>query len=454
MRLSRRRALLGAGALAWTTTLSLAPRALAHAGEPDVVVVGAGAAGLAATRVLLRHGRSVRLIEAKARIGGRAFTESTSLGVPFDHGCMVLHRADHNPFATLAKSWGLPLQRFDEGQDIVYDGRAVTRTGYVERALNRVVTVLDEAGARAVDVPVSTLMPKPQSKEAEAWDATAGFLIGPADAGVDLDALSSRDLATMAASEPNLIAPLGYGALIARFGASLPVAFRTRASAIHWDGAGVRVETTAGTLRARAVIVTVSTGALAAGAIRFTPALPVASAQAIEDLPMGMLFKVALALDETDRSSVLEDIAANTWLIPRVAQSEAFLFLCRPAGLPYVVAFAGGRFGWALARAPSEEAVAAARSALGDLWGSAVGQTFKRGLATGWGTDPDVRGAYAAARPGRWSARAALATPVGERIFFAGEACAMEDAQTAHGAYLSGEAAARAVIAALATSAE
>ena len=78
-----------------------------RAADVDVIIIGAGAAGLSAARTLYDAGISFKLIEARNRIGGRAYTETTTFGVPFDHGCWLQHRSNINPWIKFAKKHGL-----------------------------------------------------------------------------------------------------------------------------------------------------------------------------------------------------------------------------------------------------------------------------------------------------------------------------------------------------------
>ena len=95
--------------------------------ETDVVIVGAGAAGLAAAKVLAAQGLEFKVLEARNRIGGRAWTESHTFGVPFDIGCAWLHAADRNPFVADARSFGFSLTFHDPALDrVYYAGQAVT----------------------------------------------------------------------------------------------------------------------------------------------------------------------------------------------------------------------------------------------------------------------------------------------------------------------------------------
>ena len=90
------------------STLSAPKRAL-QSSDVDVVVVGAGAAGLSAARTLTEKGHSVAVLEARSRIGGRAFTESNTFGVPYDHGCHWLHDESSNPWVKYGQDHGFDL---------------------------------------------------------------------------------------------------------------------------------------------------------------------------------------------------------------------------------------------------------------------------------------------------------------------------------------------------------
>ncbi len=102
--LTRRTVLTGALAMSalpvWARTLPT---------NPDVIVIGAGSAGLSAARTLIGEGKTVVVIEAANRIGGRAWTESDTFGVPFDHGCSWITAANVNPYMDLAREWHFEL---------------------------------------------------------------------------------------------------------------------------------------------------------------------------------------------------------------------------------------------------------------------------------------------------------------------------------------------------------
>jgi monoamine oxidase len=280
------------------------------------------------------------------------------------------------------------------------------------------------------------------------WSGTVQSWMGAMDAGVDFTALSTADYNVFEDYEIDLLVREGLGALVADAGAGLPVRLSTPATAIDWSGEGVAVETPAGTLRARAAVVTVSTGVLGAGAIRFTPDLPAWKAEAVERVPMGLLTKIALRTDG-ERFGLSD----NAWLTYRTSEevpAEASFFLTHPFGEPILVGFVGGAFGWELARAGDAASVDFVTGELVKLFGARARDRIVATSVSGWATNPHTRGAYASALPGHHDARAALARPLGDRVFFAGEAMAGGYIQLCSGAWMSGEATARAVAATIA----
>ncbi len=395
-----------------------------------VIVIGAGVAGLAAAQALRAQGVPVIVMEASARIGGRAWTTCPALlgGAAFDHGASWLHAAQRNPIADLARQAGIALIDSDAGrqQRLYIGGRSATNG--------------ETAAYRAAWDRTDALVPPPADTSLLAllnpddpWSPTIAHWEGAIIAAADADELSAKDWHQNALNGPNLSVPGGLGTLVARLLAG-PVHLNTPALAVRWDGPGVTVETAQGTLRAAACIITVSTGVLAAGLIRFDPALPGDIQNAIHALPMGLLSKVALP-------GTL-DLPPHTSLVRRLGPGEpAMNFIAGPGGDLYVLGFMGGRTAWALA---GDDAAAEdfARAELRRMLPTALAPGA---VVTGWGTDPWTRGAYAYVRPGQAGARRVLAETIqADRLAFAGEATRIDGlAGTVGGAFLSGQEAAR-----------
>ncbi len=406
--------------------------------NPDVAIVGAGSAGLSAARQLASTGRSVIVLEAMDRIGGRAFTESQTFGTPFDWGCAWIHSADRNPYYPLAQQWKFDLARHDDGLDRVYYGARrfseaeMRRVGQIREEIVRA----NEAAARRRDGAVSSV----RSIRTPEEQVTATFM-GPMDMAVDFAELAIRDYNDQAELEPNYLLREGFGTLVRRFGEGVPVSLSTPVTRIRYDGPGVVLETPKGNISARACIITASTGVLRADAIRFDPALPPWKTDAIANVPMAMLAKVPLLLDgERFGLEPFEDILCEQ------QSNQDIYFLAFPFDSNMMIGFVGGGFGWEMSTAGRDIAVDFATGALKRMFGADAGKHVIKGEITRWGRNPWVRGAYSAARPGHTHARQDLGRPVADRLFFAGEALAGEFAQTCGGASLSGAMTAKQVL--------
>jgi monoamine oxidase len=398
--------------------------------DVDVVIVGAGCAGLAAARRLRASGVTFRMVEAMDRIGGRAWTTTTDFGIPFDVGCAWLHAADRNPFFPEAQAAGWTLQHHDMALDHLWFGkrRATPAEMATEREAEAVLALCIERHKGAGD-RLSTVV-----EGCHALRVSATFA-GPMDFGADDDEISVADFRSAAELDPNYFTKEGFGSLIHRWGADVPVSLSTPVRRIRWGGPGVTVETDKGTLRAKAVIVTVSTGVLAFEDIAFDPPLPEAHQEAVFDLPMGLLTKVPVQIEGTRLGlQPFDDV-----LMERHARHDVF-FLAFPFDTDLMVGFVGGDFAWEMEAAGRAAAVDFITDRLVDMFGAEVRRAVRRGAMTNWGGERHVRGGYAAARPGKAEARAILAEPVADRLWFAGEALAGGLKQTAGGARLSGEA--------------
>jgi monoamine oxidase len=433
--------------LAGLTALGAAPvLAQTLPTNPDVVIIGAGAAGLAAGKELAKRGISYVIVEADSRVGGRAYTESASFGAPVDHGCSWISGSIHNPFTQIGKAGGFTLvNHTDAGYHLFdLDGAPASDEDWAayDRAWTSIDRALSRAGRAGKDVAAASVIPDlPYGATVQSWS-------GAMDYGVDYENLSTADYWDSADDQPSYIVHEGLGAVVATLATDQPVVLNTPVTAIDWSGPGVAVETASGTIRARACLVTVSTGVLAANKIRFTPALPVAKQEAIDDIPMGLLMKVPLLFDGARLG-----LGENNWVTYRIPEDnagEACYFVAWPTGHDYLFGNIGGAFGWELSAQGDAAVVDYALEQLIRLVGSDARKHFVKGLRTDWAENPLTLGAYGAPRPGRNGARKVLAEPLGERVFFAGEAMGGATSALVNGAYQSGKKTAKAIAAALA----
>jgi monoamine oxidase len=419
--------------------------------EFDVAVVGAGAAGIAAARALRDMGLHCVVLEASSRVGGRAFTDTASLGAPFDQGAVWLHDADNNPLTPLALRGGFTLREqagTRRRRDILLvDGRPATEA---ERAAHDAAfDAWEEAAERRAaaggpDIPLAEAVPRGGK-----WDATAAYWFGDMISGVDPRRFSLRDYVDTAIGGRNPELREGFGTLVARQAEGLPVALGAPVERVETGGPGgaVALEGPRGRGRARACIVTVSTGVLASGAIRFEPALPPDVLDAIAGLPQGLLSKVALRAARPDRLGLPE-----FGRLGRRVEGEGdgpASWVLWPFGRDHAIGYVGGKAAWRLSREGPAASEAFARAELARYFGAArVASAFRpSAVVTRWAEDPLFRGAYSHALVGQAGARAVLrdAAVADGRLRFAGEACHERYAGTVGGAWASGVRAARAV---------
>jgi len=428
--------------------------------EPDydILIVGAGAAGLSAARTVAAAGKSCLILEARQRIGGRAWTDSAPFGIPFDRGCHWLHSASNNPFTEIADSLGLVYDR--NGQDVEIGAARGSATGEDAAPRRRLYldgapacdTVMDaiwdevhgrlraaeEAGRNGSDVAAATCFDKsaPNYLFLEHWCRILS--------GAHPDAVSTLDLARYEDSGENWPVVGGYGALVAAFGAGLPVSLQKPVRRIDLTGPLVRVSGDWGGLTASAVIVTVSSNILSAGGIRFTPDLPAETADALRACPTGHAEKVAFLID-----GGFEEFAATTYVDvfhPAEPGREPIGFIVKPFGRPLLIGHLGGPFARDMEEAGEAAMVDFARSAVADSFGHEAAKHLIGATATHWASDPYSLGAYSCALPGRGREREILGQTIGGRLFLAGEAVSLSHYSTAHGAYHSGaEAAGKAI---------
>lgn len=428
----------GAGALC----VSAARAETNRPASPDVVIVGAGAAGIAAAHELRRAGLSHVHLEAGTHVGGRARTESDSFGLPFDLGAHWVQNQRRNPYFDRAKASGHRFYKAPEKYGI-YDDDGPARNdeeATLWESWEAVDRAIANAGRRGQDVAPASVMPT-----GGRWTRTAAFGIGAWEMGKDMDDFSCLDW-WESADSVDWYCAAGYGALVAGHAKGLTVALDTPATRICWGGPGVEVETPRGTIRARAVIVTVSTGVLAAEGIAFDPPLPVAKQDSFHAIAMGDYNHIALHFRED-----IFGMGADGYLLHRVDDSdEAFGALTNASDSGLAYCDVGGAFARELERAGTAAATDFVLGKLRHLIGSDVDRYLTGSAVTAWSSNPHVLGCYASARPGGYAMREVLCRPVAERVFFAGEACHEDLWATVGGADISGTQTAQTVARALA----
>jgi monoamine oxidase len=404
----------------------------------DLVIVGAGAAGLAAAQAAQARGLTFHLLEASHRIGGRAYTEEMAPGMPMDLGCHWMHSASLNPFPAIADRLGFHYRRDGAWRMNGFMGsRRLTEAEHAEihRGMAANYAAIEAAAARGEDIAVSEVCDLDHP-----WAALHAYWFSLATSH-DIDQISTLDLAAYNDTDENWPLREGYGALVARWGAATPVTLNAPALRIRWGSGGVVVETPKGDVQGKRLLITVSTNMLASGRIRFDPPLPDWKVAAASDVPLGVHNRIGIMLK---RNPFGPDAPTSATImlegeVPMATQ-------LRPFGFDYVVGVTGGRFGAWLERAGAAASVDHLTERLVAAFGSDIRDALStRTIVTAWGGDPWTLGSYSSALPGATHQRVELARPVDDLLFFAGEACSQAFAGTCHGAYLSAVAAIEAI---------
>jgi monoamine oxidase len=430
-----------------------------------IVVVGGGAAGIAAARRLRDAGEDVLLVEAGDRLGGRArsvpladlfaappFARSLSTGgspqqsrtsadpaltdggraLAVDAGCGWLHSAGRNPWTAIAARDGFAVDRSSPNWGVQW--RDLGYPPEDQRAFRAAYDRWDEAAHAALcgaDRPLSDFIAAGDEPWRPMIDAISGYANG-----APLDRVSLHDWAAYedAATEDNWSLPAGYGTLIVHHAGDVPVRLNTPVTRIDRRGRTIRLDTPAGTIEADRVILAIPTTAYEG--IAFDPPLPDKQAAAAA-LPLGLADKVFLAVDRPEWP-------AQAHLIGDPHRACTASHRLSPLGLPLVESFLGGACAEAMpdSRAASDFAIGELVGLLGSDWRKRLAPLH----ATHWRGQAYIHGSYSHARVGHAGARAILATPVDDRLFFAGEACSRHDFSTAHGAYQTGIDAAAAIL--------
>jgi monoamine oxidase len=405
--------------------------------EVDVLVIGGGAAGIAAARRLQGERLSCLLVEAGDRLGGRAFTREIA-GMKLDLGCGWLHSADRNPWAELAEAQGIAIDRTppawrEQFADIGFSRAERKAAGEAFEAFDR----------RLRDQPPASDRASETLEAGNEWNCYLEALSGYIN-GAELGQLSVADYLAYEDSDTdvNWRLPGGYGSLVAGAGSDLPVALGAPIERIDRSGPLLVAHGPAGGIGARRMIIAVPTSAIAGERLRFDPPLP-DKVEAAADLPLGLANKAFLLLDRP------EPFEPDTQLIGNPRDPNTGAYYLRPFGRPAIECFFGGVGARALEAEGEGASLDFGIQQLVALLGSEMRRRLTPLVESRWGAEPWFGGSYSHALPGKAASRALLAAPVENRIFFAGEACSSSDFSTAHGAHETGVRAAEAVLASL-----
>jgi len=411
--------------------------ATAAAGDLDVVIVGAGAAGIAAARRIAAAGRRYLLIEATDHIGGRCVTDTHSFGVPFDRGAHWIYLPDSNPVTKLTPHRGIDIYPAPQSQKVRI-GRRYAREGELEDYLTaqvRTIRAIDDA-ARKADLPSEQVVPNDLGD----WRGTIEFVLGPYNCAKDLAQVSSLDFARAAERNAAAFCKQGFGALLATLGQGLNLRLVTPAKSIDTRGT-VTVETAKGAITARTAIVTVPTNVVASGGLRFNPELGHHQIDAFGRMSLGSYDHIALELLGNPLGLESDDL-----VFQKSTDTHTAAILANVSGTRLCLVDVGGAFGRELSAQGEAAMLDFAADWLAGLYGSEIKRAIGRKHATRWNSDPYTLGAWSAAVPGSEFARRQFLEPIADDVWYAGEAAHETLWGTVGGAWEAGERTADAVL--------
>lgn len=419
--------------------------------KQQVIVVGAGIAGIAAAQKLHSLGYRVVVLEGRDRIGGRIWTDN-SLGVPLDLGAAWIHKIDGNPISTLVKQFGI--------QTVISDYDSQWNYQDVNQLLDESDERLANQAFRAFMARVTKLKNETSpSQVITLADIAQEIIQSEKLSGVALKAFQAR-LASTIESEmgeslahlgikgfnedseftgANVVFPQGYTQLVQALSKDLDIRIKHLVQQITYDENAVEVKTDRGIFRGSQVIVTVPLGVLKHGSIEFVPTLPEAKLLAIKQLGMGALNKLVLKFSKQfwrSEPHYMAYINGNRNVADRYID---FWNWQKYVQQPILVALVSGDFSRSLFQRSLNDVSMDIMSDLQAMFGKNI-ELPTTTLLTKWHDDPFAYGSYSTfSVNGNIQDCDRLAEPIGDRIFFAGEATYGKYLGTVHGAFLSGE---------------
>jgi monoamine oxidase len=412
--------------------------------KPNVLIIGAGMAGLGAAQKLTAENIDVTILEARNRIGGRTWTDH-SLGVPMDLGAFIIHGIENNPITELCKRFSarFVLTQFDA---FYFANKNIRMQAEQWDLMNEeFFKLVHDAGvyakSHATDMPLSEAIDhiydsKIYPELPPGWLSWRSLFL-TLYTGADTSALSAKywDADEIMLGGGNHIMQDGYEPIVKGLAKDLTIKLNHCVTSITYHNDGITVRTQHGLHDADAVIVTLPLGILQRGNVQFEPALPTEKLQSIARLKMGVLDKVILRFPHVFWPGDCHIITDIDVIYPGV---RWFLNFENQVQQPMLVGFIGGDTAKALEKKSDAVVKAEIMTKLRGYFGVEVPEPIGF-LMTRWSEDLYTQGSYSYIPVGASGKDYdVIGEPLADKVFFAGEATHKHFPGTTHGAYLSG----------------
>lgn len=417
--------------------------------KADIIIIGAGMAGLTAAKLLQDSGFQVVVLEARGRVGGRTHTLELG-GVWLDEGGSWIHFQKGNPLTYIAEANGFEVIEDAYEPFYIWDEQQ-------KEAVGRECLDYMEAAEKAIEV-ASTYFRKDRGKEhalsfikdyiqQKKWTPAKSrmvhflfaALLEPSYATA-LENISLVDEQFLSKfedeDETDALIRGGYRQLINRFQEGLNIQLSTPVQHINYSGDSIQIATLNGQYECQKVILTVPLGVLKKETIQFTPPLPASKREAIFKIGFGNLEKVMLRFEAAFWGNIKHAIYLGD--NKNGLEFPSILDFTEIAGKPTLVVFYSAQFAVEMQAKSDAEILTATLNVLEKTFDQASLQPSHYHISR-WSNDPYSYGSYTYSQfPDTASHIDALAAPIADKVFFAGEATSKKGQGYVHGALLSG----------------
>ena len=409
--------------------------------ETDVIIIGAGVAGIAAAKMLEKSNIKVCVLEASSKVGGRASSQELGPGNWFDLGCSYLHNASINPFINIAKEFEATVD-FCRGDIFSLENINFLING--ENATKKKIQSFQSESKRLNALIKLSKLNEPiieyMNKDHHLFPIFCNILSSLNGAHPSLS--SAKDFANSLYEDTDYSVSSGLGNLVKKWSSQVNINLNTKVSQIFWDMAKPKVITPKGTIVGKKILLTVSTGVLASEAISIQPPLPYSKLKAIETLPMGTLSKIGFAFNKKMFTSCEDGYYVCCESDFPQDERDVISIDINSMQSEKLTVFVGGKLGESLELEGSIAMKDYAISKLKEIFGSSISKSLGKCLTTSWLSNNLSKGSYSFSKPTEIDQRKELAKDLNDSLYFAGEATATVHYGTIHGAFFSGESAA------------